>query len=291
MSPTVAQRILNNEVEDRRPEARAQAVGPVRDAARRHLERAQDRPRHHAVPAQPAARVRLRIANALLRSSGSMPADARAMLREDARRCVPSSRRRRSAGYSPKRRRTSPSPDDARRSVEGAARAPGRLTQSARAPREAASGRSANAARVAVNRPDTFARLKRLMTDTRTSTNASRSHRSTTARSPTSAARWTRTCARSRPRSTSTIARRGARLHHRRAARSSRARRATRCERFYARRRAAAVASTTSSSAWSRSRTRPIPPADAAAGADGRAGCCARAAPTCTAARRTRSRT
>jgi hypothetical protein len=71
--------------QDRRRAQRAQGVRPLHDAARGDLERAQDRPRHHAVPRNLQREHVLRVANALLRPSGSMPADARATLRADAR--------------------------------------------------------------------------------------------------------------------------------------------------------------------------------------------------------------
>ena len=96
--------------EDRRRAPRAEGVGPLRHAACGDLERAQDRPRHHAVPAQPAARAR---AARRQRAAAAQRLDARRRARARCApmrgRCAPTSRPRRTARATRRRRRpTSP---------------------------------------------------------------------------------------------------------------------------------------------------------------------------------------
>ena len=110
MSDGVAQRILDSEVKVSDPESALQLSELYGTLSRLDLERASDRPRHHRCCAATCSASTSRGSTAhCCDRRMTMPADARALQREQARRCAATSRPRRTAAASRrKRRRISP---------------------------------------------------------------------------------------------------------------------------------------------------------------------------------------
>ena len=263
--------------EGRRPDAGAEAVGALRDAARAVWSELRTGKDISLFRRNLQREYATRVANALVRPSAI---DARRCARTAACRRDEAARRARGGaarhGMSAEAKaHIAEMASAARRSAEGAARPPGRLMPPPR--------RAPPAARAA---PHRARRDDRAALDGNVHARAA----STTARSPTSAGRSTRTCGRSRRRSTSRSRTRGADFTHRRRAGAGVARGAA-LQRFYA---AAAKPLSVDDIQLGLVEIAHRSAAGDGAGAESPTTarrCCARAAPTCTAARRTRSRT